>query len=170
MMLSWPFSPRLALVFDFTTRGRNCLARAFGYPKSLYGYCAVKFAGQNNLGFANFVADDVGLLKGCKIHDIAFDLRQFIQANFCNITLLARRKAKLRQTASQRLLTTLKTRSNTATRTGFQTFVTTATGFTETASDTTSDASSGGTGTGFRTKFVQTHLSSPQPEPGNLPG
>src|SRR5690554_7787744 len=54
MMRSSPFSPRLALVFDFATRGRNCLARAFGYTKSLYSYCAVKFARQDNLSFANF--------------------------------------------------------------------------------------------------------------------
>src|SRR5690554_4140356 len=92
MMRSSPFSPRLALVFDFATRGRNCLARAFGYTKSLYSYCTVKFARQDNLSFANFFADDVSFLKCCKIHNIAFNFGQFVQSNFGNITLLARCK------------------------------------------------------------------------------
>jgi len=46
-MLSWPFSPRLALVFDFATRGSDCLACALGDTKALNGYRAVDFTGQD---------------------------------------------------------------------------------------------------------------------------
>src|SRR6056297_492237 len=145
MMRSWPFSPRLALVFDFTTRGRNCLARAFGYPKSLHGYRTAQFAGHDNLGFANLSTNDVCLFQGFQINHIALNLRQFVQANFSNVALLTGREAKLRQTTGQRLLTALKTGRHAAAGAGLQTLVTATTGFTETATDTTTDATCGGT-------------------------
>src|SRR5690606_31450796 len=94
-------------------------------------------------------------------------LRQFIQTNFSNITLLTGSETEFRQTTGQRLLTAFETGSYGATGTGFQTFMTTTAGFSETATDTTTYATRGMTRTRFRSKFVQTHLSSPQPVPGN---
>src|SRR5690554_2786195 len=137
MMRSWPFSPRLALVFDFTTRCGNCLACAFGYPKSFHSYCTAEFARQDNFGFADFIANNVCLFKSFQVNHIAFNLRQLMQANLGNITLQARGEAKLWQTAGQRLLTTLETGRHAAPGTGLQTLVTAATGFSETTSDTT---------------------------------
>jgi len=63
-MLSWPFSPRLALILDFTARCSNCLACAFGDPQALNSYRTAQFAGEDNLGFTDLLTDHVSLLQG----------------------------------------------------------------------------------------------------------
>src|SRR5690554_3623399 len=98
MMMSWPCSPRLALFFDFATRGSDCLTSAFGHFQSLYGHRTAQFAGQDDPGRPDLFTDHIGFFKGFEVNHVAFNLGQLMQPDLSHITLLTRVETELRQT------------------------------------------------------------------------
>jgi hypothetical protein len=98
----------------------------------------------------------IGILQSLQSDNTLY-LVQLGSTHFSAIHSLQGDEAELRQTAVQRLLTTLEARSDGATGAGGLTFVTTATSLTQTATDATARTVLLATGTRRGTQIVQLH-------------
>src|SRR5690606_2452883 len=110
-LLSHLFLELAASCFDSRTR-------TFGGGDALESHRTTNLTGQHDFYALYVVIDDVGVFEALQSYNVAFNLGQFGSTHFCAIHGFQRNEAELRQTAMQRLLTTLEAGSDLATGTG----------------------------------------------------
>src|SRR5690606_1654973 len=94
-------------------------------------------SGKDHSCTLDIMSDDIGALQCFQIHHIGVNQFQLVQADFHYVTSHRRVETELRQTALQRLLTTLEAGRHTAASAGFHTLVTFTGSLAEATSDTT---------------------------------
>src|SRR5690606_1973537 len=147
-----------SLFLDLAAGCLDCCTGTLGSRQALDGDRFGHIAGQDDLGTHILAADDVGIFQRLQIDDINIQLVQLAGADFGGHLRNARDEAELRQTAVQRLLTTLEAGSDGTAGAGGQTLVAAAGSLAQAAADTTTDAQLGWAGSGRGTQIIQFHV------------
>src|SRR5690606_10574563 len=124
------------LVLDFAACSQNRFSGALGYFQTFNGNRFLNGSGKDHTCTLDIVSDDIRALQRFQIHHAGIHQLQFVQAACRYATSHGGGEAELRQTALQRLLTTLETGRYTTASTGFHTFVTFTGSLAEATSDT----------------------------------